>query len=194
MEESSVQQSKLARMISPLPWRMYAPQLTLDRSRIFDLFTLVVFLDAHHALCAQMCHNEGMMSLARVSVIVEAGRQVEETRTYLQKNKVGSEQIGLVRTKQLLAMIFGKQIKQVAAWTERAIINNSEAEELIAPIHHSMKLVRRYTRGTDGSNTVSATSTMATMGGTIKNRKEKEAGSAKKKKAGGEEKAEKVAK
>lgn len=127
------------------PYCQYAPIETQDekgRKYVFDLFSVVVFLDAHHLVCSRLASEKSLSSAARSAIVVEAGTEVEEAHVFLKDNKVGAQQIVIVRTKQLLAVLYARQLKQVKKWMDRGIINNGEAEELIHPVHHSMKQVK----------------------------------------------------
>lgn len=138
------------------PYSMYSPAETADGAYCFDLFSVVVFLDAHHLVCSRLTTEKSLSidcavsRLARSLVIAEAGREVEDAHIFLKENKVGAELIGIVRTKQLLAVLFAKQRKQVEKWRGNGIINIGEAEELIHPVHHSMKQVRYMGRSEGG--------------------------------------------
>jgi len=139
----------IARYTLASPYSMYSPTLTVDGHEEFDLFSVVVFMDAHHLVCQRVMTEKGLIggstrvAVARAAIIVEAGKEVEEAHQFLQDNKVGKDEISIVRTKQLLAACFGNQIKRVGKWMERGIINAGEAEELMLPVHHSIKEVKK---------------------------------------------------
>lgn len=139
----------VARAALASPYSMYSPTLTVDGLEEFDLFSVVVFMDAHHLVCQRVLTEKGLIggstriAVARAAIIVEAGREVEEAHQFLQDNKVGKDEISIVRTKQLLAACFGDEIKRVGKWMGRGIINAGEAEELMLPVHHSIKEVKK---------------------------------------------------
>jgi len=129
---------------SSSPYSMYQPLRTANGIHMFDLFSVVVFLDAHHITCSTLSRDVclGGGGAAGKAIIAEAARQVENAHEFLTENKVGADAISSVRTKQLLAVLFARYRKQVHKWMDRGVINNGDAEELIAPVHHAIKQVR----------------------------------------------------
>jgi hypothetical protein len=109
---------------------------------VFDLFSVVVFLDAHHLVCARLAGDKKLRSTARGLIVEEVGKVVEEVHGFLKENKIGPSQIGAVRTRQLLAVLFAKQEHQVHAWLQKGIVNDGEAEELMHHVHDSLKAAK----------------------------------------------------
>lgn len=122
-------------------YRAYCP-ICLENGDNFDLFTLVVFLDAHHLVAHRMIQGDlGKPSEARLQVMLESAEELEMAHQFLKDSLISVLQISAVRTKQMAIAVLMHQREKVEEWLSTGVVTAGEVEELIGPVHHAMKHV-----------------------------------------------------
>eukprot|EP00747_Dinoflagellata_sp_TGD_P096728 gnl/TRDRNA2_/TRDRNA2_166926_c0_seq1.p1 gnl/TRDRNA2_/TRDRNA2_166926_c0~~gnl/TRDRNA2_/TRDRNA2_166926_c0_seq1.p1 ORF type:complete len:1078 (-),score=152.87 gnl/TRDRNA2_/TRDRNA2_166926_c0_seq1:8-2800(-) len=108
-----------------------------SKPRKFDLFTLVVFLDAHHIVRQMLKGNDFGSSAknpARRHVLSEAAQELDMAHDFLRENNIGPQKIGLVRSVQLGSWVLKFQEKKVRDWLKHGMVSTKEAEDNL--LHH----------------------------------------------------------
>lgn len=125
-------------------YRMVNPCFTMEeKPRQFDLFTLIVFLDAHHLVRQMLKAGDfGDVTAERMCVLEEAALELESCHRFLLANKIGRIQVGLVRTKQLGACVLRCQEDKVKSWLRHGIVSTNEAEDLLHPIAQALHKIQ----------------------------------------------------
>lgn len=127
--------SKIRHMMTPY-FAHYPIQST--RGYVYDLFTVVVFIDAHHLVCHRMLSDVALASSdAREMIVRESVYEMELAHRLLKDDGVGKQQITAVRTEQLMATMFKMQAKQVQDWQRSGVVSSKEAEELLHWVLHA---------------------------------------------------------
>jgi len=121
------------------PYFAFAPVPTVSGNMVFDLFTVVAFIDAHHTVCHRLLESDCLNGDAREDVVKESSTELEAAHQLLKENCIGAKQISKVRTMQLATMLFEVQKEQVSRWLEMGVISDKEMEELLHIIKHGLE-------------------------------------------------------
>eukprot|EP00439_Symbiodinium_sp_Y106_P087389 s397_g48.t3 len=121
------------------PYFAFAPVPTVSGNMVFDLFTVVAFIDAHHTVCHRLLESDCLNGDARENVVKESSTELEAAHQLLKENCIGAKQISKVRTMQLATMLFEVQKEQVSRWLEMGVISDKEMEELLHIIKHGLE-------------------------------------------------------
>eukprot|EP00928_Gymnodinium_smaydae_P038182 TRINITY_DN26384_c0_g6_i2.p1 TRINITY_DN26384_c0_g6~~TRINITY_DN26384_c0_g6_i2.p1 ORF type:complete len:1061 (+),score=171.71 TRINITY_DN26384_c0_g6_i2:98-3184(+) len=124
-----------------------------DKDRVFDLFTVVAFIDAHHIVCQKFIDERPLDRRDAIDMVLEESvKEIEMAHCFLKEHSIGVQEIGFVRTKQLAVMALMRMKQQVDDWLSQGILVASEACEMTHDIQHEMHTVMHHKY--EGSNTV----------------------------------------
>lgn len=125
-------------------FKLYVPCTTLG-GRIFDVFTIIAFLDAHtevqHKLLGSGKNSLGYLTQARQIVLKESQEECDEAWDFLDRELVQTDDVINVRSKQLASMLLRNESHEIEDFLNIGLIKQEESEMMMQSVQKDSRLL-----------------------------------------------------